>query len=133
MAENRELFPFEDIYSPMLSPLETQLPSSLSTALSDPPRVALALPPPPTEPADKCDHAPLEEEMDCCDEAATTATTAEDALRRGPPLSDTPGGDCTRLCVRHQRMANGGTNIVLQKVIPLYCRHSPPQLTHPPR
>lgn len=40
----------------------------------------------------------------------------EDALRRGPPTSDTPGGDCKNLCVRHQRMANGGTNLMLQKV-----------------
>jgi len=40
----------------------------------------------------------------------------EDALRRGPPTSDTPGGDCKSLCVRHQRMANGGTNLMLQKV-----------------
>ncbi|KAK4057163.1 hypothetical protein OIO90_001658 [Microbotryomycetes sp. JL221] len=41
----------------------------------------------------------------------------EDALRRGPPASDTPGGDCKNLCVRHQRMANGGTNLMLQKSI----------------
>jgi len=40
----------------------------------------------------------------------------EDALRRGPPASNTPGGDCKSLCVRHQRMANGGTNLMLQKV-----------------
>lgn len=40
----------------------------------------------------------------------------EDALRRGPPTSDTPGGDCKSLCLRHQRMANGGTNLMLQKV-----------------
>lgn len=42
----------------------------------------------------------------------------EDVLRRGPPASDTPGGDCKSLCLRHQRMANGGTNLMLQKVRP---------------
>ncbi|KAL8292027.1 hypothetical protein RQP46_001493 [Phenoliferia psychrophenolica] len=41
----------------------------------------------------------------------------EDVMRRGPPESDTPGGDCKSLCVRHQRMANGGTNLMLQKTI----------------
>ncbi|KAM0756483.1 WD40 repeat-like protein [Meredithblackwellia eburnea MCA 4105] len=41
----------------------------------------------------------------------------EDIQRRGPPQSDTPGGDCKSLCVRHQRMANGGTNLMLQKSI----------------
>ncbi|KAM0789190.1 hypothetical protein ACM66B_000036 [Microbotryomycetes sp. NB124-2] len=45
------------------------------------------------------------------------ADAREDALRRGPPTSDTPGGDCKNLCVRHQRMANGGTNLMLQKSI----------------
>lgn len=40
----------------------------------------------------------------------------EDRQRRGPPEADTPGGDCKSLCVRHQRMANGGTNLMLQKV-----------------
>ena len=40
----------------------------------------------------------------------------EDFARRHPPDSDTPGGDCKRLCVRHQRMANGTTNLALQKV-----------------
>ncbi|KAK4704452.1 F-box and WD-40 domain protein MET30, partial [Phenoliferia sp. Uapishka_3] len=41
----------------------------------------------------------------------------EDEMRRGPPEADTPGGDCKSLCVRHQRMANGGTNLMLQKSI----------------
>lgn len=40
----------------------------------------------------------------------------EDVLRRGPPHSEVPGGDCKNLCLRHQRMANGGTNLMLQKV-----------------
>ncbi|KWU43225.1 WD40 repeat-like protein [Rhodotorula sp. JG-1b] len=41
----------------------------------------------------------------------------EDELRRGPPTSDTPGGDCKNVCVRHARMANGATNLMLQKSI----------------
>ncbi|KAI5475136.1 sulfur metabolite repression control protein [Pseudohyphozyma bogoriensis] len=41
----------------------------------------------------------------------------EDHQRRGPPEADTPGGDCKSLCIRHQRMANGGTNLMLQKSI----------------
>ncbi|GAA5911629.1 hypothetical protein JCM6882_008058 [Rhodosporidiobolus microsporus] len=41
----------------------------------------------------------------------------EDELRRGPPLSDTPGGDCKNVCIRHARMANGATNLMLQKSI----------------
>lgn len=40
----------------------------------------------------------------------------EDELRRGPPTADTPGGDCKSLCIRHQRMANGPANLVLQQV-----------------
>jgi F-box/WD-40 domain protein MET30 len=40
----------------------------------------------------------------------------EDELRRGPPASDTPGGDCRNVCIRHARMANGSTNLMLQKV-----------------
>lgn len=40
----------------------------------------------------------------------------EDELRRGPPDSDVPGGDCKSLCIRHQRMANGAANLVLQQV-----------------
>lgn len=36
--------------------------------------------------------------------------------RRGPPDANLPGGDCKDLCVRHQRMANGGTSFMLQKV-----------------
>ncbi|BGP16768.1 hypothetical protein JCM10213_002161 [Rhodosporidiobolus nylandii] len=39
----------------------------------------------------------------------------EDELRRGPPASDTPGGDCKNVCIRHARMANGATNLMLQK------------------
>ncbi|GJN91005.1 hypothetical protein Rhopal_004019-T1 [Rhodotorula paludigena] len=39
----------------------------------------------------------------------------EDELRRGPPASDTPGGDCRNVCIRHARMANGSTNLMLQK------------------
>lgn len=46
----------------------------------------------------------------------TAGVMEEDVQRRGPPTSDTPGGDCKSLCVRHQRMANGGTNLMLQKV-----------------
>ncbi|GAA6005490.1 hypothetical protein JCM11491_003659 [Sporobolomyces phaffii] len=41
----------------------------------------------------------------------------EDELRRGPPASDTPGGDCKNVCIRHARMANGSTNLMLQKSI----------------
>ncbi|GAA6018592.1 hypothetical protein JCM10207_007229 [Rhodosporidiobolus poonsookiae] len=41
----------------------------------------------------------------------------EDELRRGPPASDIPGGDCKNVCIRHQRMANGATNLMLQKTI----------------
>ncbi|GAA5873489.1 hypothetical protein JCM1840_007394 [Sporobolomyces johnsonii] len=41
----------------------------------------------------------------------------EDELRRGPPTSDTPGGDCKNVCIRHARMANGSTNLMLQKSI----------------
>ncbi|GAA5841145.1 hypothetical protein JCM11251_003221 [Rhodosporidiobolus azoricus] len=41
----------------------------------------------------------------------------EDDLRRGPPTSDTPGGDCKNVCIRHARMANGATNLMLQKTI----------------
>ncbi|GAA6059504.1 hypothetical protein JCM10212_002247 [Sporobolomyces blumeae] len=41
----------------------------------------------------------------------------EDELRRGPPASDTPGGDCRNVCIRHARMANGSTNLMLQKSI----------------
>jgi len=40
----------------------------------------------------------------------------DDHHRRGPPLSDTPGGDCRNVCIRHARMANGSTNLMLQKV-----------------
>ncbi|SCZ90127.1 BZ3500_MvSof-1268-A1-R1_Chr9g10719 [Microbotryum saponariae] len=47
----------------------------------------------------------------------TSMVNHEDALRRGPPAADTPGGDCKSLCLRHQRMANGGTNLMLQKSI----------------
>lgn len=43
----------------------------------------------------------------------------EDELRRGPPASDTPGGDCRNVCIRHARMANGSTNLMLQKVCPV--------------
>ncbi|GAA5851100.1 hypothetical protein JCM9279_000321 [Rhodotorula babjevae] len=39
----------------------------------------------------------------------------DDHHRRGPPLSDTPGGDCRNVCIRHARMANGSTNLMLQK------------------
>jgi F-box/WD-40 domain protein MET30 len=45
-----------------------------------------------------------------------TGMDVEDELRRGPPTSDTPGGDCKNVCVRHARMANGATNLMLQKV-----------------
>ncbi|KAK4051432.1 hypothetical protein OIV83_002916 [Microbotryomycetes sp. JL201] len=58
-----------------------------------------------------------ESPMDDEDELGNRVGTHEDALRRGPPTSDTPGGDCKNLCVRHQRMANGGTNLMLQKSI----------------
>ncbi|GAA5884421.1 hypothetical protein JCM3774_006397 [Rhodotorula dairenensis] len=44
-----------------------------------------------------------------------TGMDVEDELRRGPPTSDTPGGDCKNVCVRHARMANGATNLMLQK------------------
>ena len=40
----------------------------------------------------------------------------EDELRRGPPAADIPGGDCKNVCIRHARMANGSTNLMLQKV-----------------
>ncbi|GAA5987684.1 hypothetical protein JCM10908_007171 [Rhodotorula pacifica] len=46
-----------------------------------------------------------------------TGMDVEDELRRGPPTSDTPGGDCKNVCVRHARMANGSTNLMLQKSI----------------
>ncbi|BGP40636.1 hypothetical protein JCM10450v2_004631 [Rhodotorula kratochvilovae] len=39
----------------------------------------------------------------------------EDDLRRGPSIVDTPGGDCRNVCIRHARMANGATNLMLQK------------------
>lgn len=44
----------------------------------------------------------------------------EDELRRGPPAADIPGGDCKNVCIRHARMANGSTNLMLQKVKRLY-------------
>ncbi|GAA6014085.1 hypothetical protein JCM8202_005139 [Rhodotorula sphaerocarpa] len=47
----------------------------------------------------------------------TAGMDIEDELRRGPPTSDTPGGDCKNVCVRHARMANGATNLMLQKSI----------------
>lgn len=53
----------------------------------------------------------------------------EDELRRGPPDSDIPGGDCKSLCIRHQRMANGAANLVLQQV----CHLSPLYLFVHPR
>ncbi|GAA5973828.1 hypothetical protein JCM11641_003179 [Rhodosporidiobolus odoratus] len=46
---------------------------------------------------------------------AATRMEVEDELRRGPPESDTPGGDCKNVCIRHARMANGATNLMLQK------------------
>ncbi|ORY60374.1 quinon protein alcohol dehydrogenase-like superfamily [Leucosporidium creatinivorum] len=61
------------------------------------------------------------------DEGAAASPTKraadEDELRRGPPTSDTPGGDCKSLCLRHQRMANGGTNLMLQKSIETLSPH----------
>ncbi|GAA6054594.1 hypothetical protein JCM3770_000069 [Rhodotorula araucariae] len=39
----------------------------------------------------------------------------EDDFRRGPSIVDTPGGDCRNVCIRHARMANGATNLMLQK------------------
>lgn len=47
---------------------------------------------------------------------AMSRMEVEDELRRGPPTSDTPGGDCRNVCIRHARMANGATNLMLQKV-----------------
>ncbi|BGP08647.1 hypothetical protein JCM10049v2_004494 [Rhodotorula toruloides] len=46
---------------------------------------------------------------------AMSRMEVEDELRRGPPTSDTPGGDCRNVCIRHARMANGATNLMLQK------------------
>ncbi|GAA5857849.1 hypothetical protein JCM8547_006003 [Rhodosporidiobolus lusitaniae] len=51
------------------------------------------------------------------DKGTAQAMDVEDELRRGPPASDTPGGDCKNVCIRHARMANGATNLMLQKTI----------------
>lgn len=56
------------------------------------------------------------DEDSCLGGKRSAGEMEEDVQRRGPPESDTPGGDCKSLCVRHQRMANGGTNLMLQKV-----------------
>lgn len=58
----------------------------------------------------------MDEDLSSLGRTVGGSERVEDALRRGPPTSDTPGGDCKNLCVRHQRMANGGTNLMLQKV-----------------
>lgn len=68
------------------------------------------------------DHPPLSP-MDCQEEAATPELNSHDACDDStlPGVKRDQEGhqeDCKSLCVRHQRMANGGTNTVLQKVRP---------------
>ncbi|GAA6032308.1 hypothetical protein JCM8097_008111 [Rhodosporidiobolus ruineniae] len=80
-------------------------PDSLAAAASISQTIAQTLAP----------RSPLRPSDDAKDEA--TRMDVEDELRRGPPASDMPGGDCKNVCIRHARMANGATNLMLQKTI----------------